>query len=260
MDRLLLLTNPPMATTSQNTNAGPKYEDSPQTEREEDLRDWAGLNEDLLSEIFRRMGTIAGACRSGSVCQAWRKTAKNDDQLWRRIDMTHNDYSHDPVVGFMTKPETLSDRARRAIDTSGCRLKEFWVEYFCDDKLLQYLYDSMTNEGLKAILEGCPLLETLDIRGSQNVKMDSAMWARCVRLTTFRPPEDSLDDYECKDDCCEFMNLCLFNESVGVWKLWCHAHGHVSLHLVLRKERDLHAILAMQYALPTCLNYYLHSQ
>ncbi|KAJ3693591.1 hypothetical protein LUZ60_009071 [Juncus effusus] len=50
--------------------------------------------------------------------------------------------------------------------------------------------------GIKAILEGCPHLETLDIRRCYNVKMDSDMWSRCGKLTTLRLPDNSLDDYE----------------------------------------------------------------
>ncbi|KAJ3693597.1 hypothetical protein LUZ60_009077 [Juncus effusus] len=69
---------------------------------------------------------------------------------------------------------------------------------------LQLIGNKFTNKGLTAILEGCPHLESLDIRRCNNVKMDSDMRTRCVRLTTFRPPNDTLDDYphqaESRDD------------------------------------------------------------
>ncbi|KAJ4792204.1 RNI-like superfamily protein [Rhynchospora pubera] len=64
---------------------------------------------------------------------------------------------------------------------------------------LQLTYNSITNRGLKAILEGCPHLETLDIRGCCNVSMDYDMWSLCARLTCLRQPNDSLDDYEFRD-------------------------------------------------------------
>jgi hypothetical protein len=58
----------------------------------------------------------------------------------------------------------------------------------------------LTNDGLKAILDGCPHLETLDIRRCYNVNMDADMRARCARLRTIRLPGDSVDDYEFEAD------------------------------------------------------------
>ncbi|KAF3341708.1 putative F-box/LRR-repeat protein 23 [Carex littledalei] len=60
---------------------------------------------------------------------------------------------------------------------------------------LQLIGNRLTNEGLKAILDGCPHLETLDIRRCYNVNMDADMQARCARLKTIRLPGDSVDDY-----------------------------------------------------------------
>ncbi|XP_078175445.1 putative F-box/LRR-repeat protein 9 [Carex rostrata] len=65
---------------------------------------------------------------------------------------------------------------------------------------LQLIGNRLTNEGLKAILDGCPLLETLDIRRCYNVNMDADMRARCARLKTTRFPGDSVDDYEFEAD------------------------------------------------------------
>ncbi|KAJ4792198.1 RNI-like superfamily protein [Rhynchospora pubera] len=47
---------------------------------------------------------------------------------------------------------------------------------------LQLIYNRLTNKGLKAILDGCPHLETLDIVDCYNVKMDAEMEARCAKL------------------------------------------------------------------------------
>ncbi|KAJ3698586.1 hypothetical protein LUZ61_002291 [Rhynchospora tenuis] len=66
-------------------------------------------------------------------------------------------------------------------------------------RYLQLTYNSITNRGLKAILEGCPHLETLDIRGCCNVSMGYDMWPLCARLTCLWQPNDSLEDYEFRD-------------------------------------------------------------
>jgi hypothetical protein len=68
---------------------------------------------------------------AGSLCRSWRRVAKADPNLQRRIDTTNHGYSYDAFL--LTNPTLL------AIDRSGGQLKEFSVEYFEDDDLLQYL-------------------------------------------------------------------------------------------------------------------------
>ncbi|KAJ3693590.1 hypothetical protein LUZ60_009070 [Juncus effusus] len=274
-------------TTSQIPN--PNAEFQPQMEQEEQQRNWAELNGDILMEIFRMIGMLDVFKGAGSVCRAWRRVAKDEPDLWRRIDLTNN---HNYAATVLIDPTKL------AIDRSRGRLEEFWIENLGDDDLLQYLSDRtttlkslrliscyqisnegvintvkkqplleelqitfgtfsatlpelvgkevpnlkqfklngtwyhlpppdpddeeivdseeafgigkamhqlrylqlignrLTNEGLIAILEGCPHLETLDLRRCYNLNMDSDMRARCSKLTTLRLPSDSLDDYE----------------------------------------------------------------
>ncbi|OEL37199.1 hypothetical protein BAE44_0001782 [Dichanthelium oligosanthes] len=59
--------------------------------------------------------------------------------------------------------------------------------------------NSLTNAGLRAILDNCPHLEALDIRHCFNVKVDDALQARCADLKTLQLPEGSIDDYEFQD-------------------------------------------------------------
>lgn len=61
---------------------------------------------------------------------------------------------------------------------------------------LQLTANSLTNSGLELILNGCPLLESLDIRSCYHVCMDDDMQAKCYRIKTLRHPEDSMDDYD----------------------------------------------------------------
>ncbi|KAJ4816012.1 RNI-like superfamily protein [Rhynchospora pubera] len=271
-------------------------------------RNWSELPRDVLMLIFLKVGLLEVLQAAGSVCRSWRKVAKEEPELWRRIDLTDHPYGFEAFV--------LQDPTKLAIDRSGGLLEEFSVDYFGDDDLLRYLCDRtsvlkrlcliscyqvseeaiaetakrqplleeiqitfgsfsekvteivgkecpqlksfkfntkwynmphtdphdedeisdeeeisddeektsdddealgiaktmhqlqhlqlignrMTNEGLKAILDGCPHLETLDIRRCYNVNMDADIRARCARLKTIRLPGDSVDDYEFEAD------------------------------------------------------------
>ena len=81
--------------------------------------------------IFLKIGLMDLLRAAGSVCRSWRKVAKEEPDLWRRIDMTNHSYGHDAFV--------LTDPTRLAIDRSRDRLEEFSLEYLGDHDLLQYL-------------------------------------------------------------------------------------------------------------------------
>ncbi|KAJ3693603.1 hypothetical protein LUZ60_009083 [Juncus effusus] len=236
-------------------------------------RNWAELNGELLLVIFQKVGTFDVLKSAEFVCRSWRKVAKDEPEVWRRIDMTTHNGRFNPCM--------LSHMTRLAIDRSKGRLEDFCVGSSYNDYFLKYLCDrtsvlkslrliscdritvkgiintikrqplldnleialgpvcyklrelvwkelpnnlkrfelnndsycsfpldnkeafgiartmrqlrylrlsrnSLSNEGLKAILEGCPHLETLDIQGCRYVNMDSDMRARCARLTNLR--------------------------------------------------------------------------
>ncbi|XP_072150648.1 putative F-box/LRR-repeat protein 9 [Setaria viridis] len=60
---------------------------------------------------------------------------------------------------------------------------------------LQLFGNNFTNEGLAAILDNCPHLESLDIRHCFNIVMDDALRAKCATIKTLRLPYDSTDGY-----------------------------------------------------------------
>ncbi|XP_021862704.2 putative F-box/LRR-repeat protein 23 [Spinacia oleracea] len=68
---------------------------------------------------------------------------------------------------------------------------------------LQLIGSCMTNEGLKAILDGCPLLDSLDLRSCFRIDLSGELGKRCEQIKHFRKPNDSIADYRhqvCKCD------------------------------------------------------------
>jgi hypothetical protein len=62
---------------------------------------------------------------------------------------------------------------------------------------LQLFGNVLTNDGLQAILDGCPHLESLDLRQCFNVKLGGNLGRRCAeQIKDLRHPHDSTDDYE----------------------------------------------------------------
>uniref|UniRef100_A0A803M4A5 Uncharacterized protein n=2 Tax=Chenopodium quinoa TaxID=63459 RepID=A0A803M4A5_CHEQI len=69
---------------------------------------------------------------------------------------------------------------------------------------LQLIGNYMTNEGLKAILDGCPLLESLDLRACFLIDLSGELGKRCNQIKRFRLPFDSTADYS-HEACEEFL-------------------------------------------------------
>ena len=62
---------------------------------------------------------------------------------------------------------------------------------------LQLFGNKLTDDGLNAILNGCPHLESLDLRQCLNVKLSGDLGKRCAeRIKSLRRPKDPTDDYE----------------------------------------------------------------
>ncbi|KAG2684675.1 hypothetical protein I3760_10G085900 [Carya illinoinensis] len=62
---------------------------------------------------------------------------------------------------------------------------------------LQLFGNTLTNDGLKAILDGCHHLESLDLRQCFSVTLTGNLKRRCAeRIKDLRSPCDSTDDYE----------------------------------------------------------------
>ncbi|KAE8670623.1 putative F-box/LRR-repeat protein 23 [Hibiscus syriacus] len=109
----------------------------------------------------------------------------------------------------------ISKHAVETIGRSCPHLKSFKYNlqrckgYVCDDEALaiaqtmpelrhlQLLGNGLTNEGLQAILDGCPHLEYLDLRQCFSVRLVGNLEKRCVeRIKNLRHPSDPTHDFK----------------------------------------------------------------
>lgn len=53
-----------------------------------ELRDWAALPDDVLLNIFLRLGSCEIMWGAEAVCKAWRRVTVEEPELWRHIHIT----------------------------------------------------------------------------------------------------------------------------------------------------------------------------
>lgn len=65
---------------------------------------------------------------------------------------------------------------------------------------LKILNNELTNDGLLSILDGCHLLESLDLRGCLHLDLDGSLGRRCKEtIKELRLPMESIDHIHCYD-------------------------------------------------------------
>ncbi|XVF68320.1 hypothetical protein PTKIN_Ptkin10aG0195300 [Pterospermum kingtungense] len=65
---------------------------------------------------------------------------------------------------------------------------------------LQLVGNDLSNRGLQAILDGCPYLESLDLRNCFNVNLEGDLGKRCAeQIKNLKRPDDSILDYQFAD-------------------------------------------------------------
>ncbi|CAM0947352.1 unnamed protein product [Alopecurus aequalis] len=134
--------------------------------------DWADLHPDLLSCILHRLdqaelltGGVAGVCRS------WRRAARKEPELWRRIDLSGGQWYVPPC-----RPKvSISAMVRAALRFAAGQCEAFLSECVDDEllliiakqapllKSLHLITGFFSNEGLGKAINMLPLLEELEI-------------------------------------------------------------------------------------------------
>ena len=145
-------------------------------------------------------------------------TASQLDLFWK-IFWIHSTYNAQLLEELSIALCSLSKEYLEAVGRCCSLLKSFkwnqqWFATFglcqteCDEEAvaiaknmpelrhLQLIGNQLTNDGLQAILDGCPQLESLDLRKCFNVTLSGNLGRRCAeRIKNLRHPNDSTDDY-----------------------------------------------------------------
>ncbi|CAM0884223.1 unnamed protein product [Alopecurus aequalis] len=136
---------------------------------EEETRDWAELPLDAILAILHKLGHVDILMGAGQVSRSWRAAARDEPELWRRIDMLgHAELSHEL---------NLHGMAREAVRRSAGRCEAFWGECAGDDDFLLYLGDQapslkslrliscndVSDEGFTEAIQKFSLLEELEL-------------------------------------------------------------------------------------------------
>ncbi|OMO82164.1 hypothetical protein CCACVL1_12049 [Corchorus capsularis] len=193
------------------------------------LRNWLELPREVTASILLKLGAIEMIESAQKVCTLWRNICK-DPSMWRFIDMENLGDLHD-------MPYCLEKMCRHAIDRSSGGLVSINIEYFGTDDLLAYIAQrasqlrclqlaccySISDEGLSeaasklplleeleiyvgntgkraieaAILDGCPHLQSLDLRKCFHVNLEGDLGKRCAQQIKYlRRPDESTHGYK----------------------------------------------------------------
>ncbi|KAJ1267686.1 hypothetical protein BS78_07G126500 [Paspalum vaginatum] len=139
-------------------------------------RNWAdGLGMDALLAIFHRLDHIDILWSVEYVCSTWRRAARDEPSLWRRITMR----GHEGMVWWLNRSGVACEAVRR----SAGQCEAFCGEYAGDDGFLVYLSEQapclkslrliscngVTDEGIAEAVKELPLLEELELSHCYNV-------------------------------------------------------------------------------------------
>ncbi|TVU02116.1 hypothetical protein EJB05_52482, partial [Eragrostis curvula] len=133
-------------------------------------RDWAdGLPMDALLAILGRLDHIDVLMAAELVCRSWRRAARDEPSLWRRITMR----GHEEIAAKLNRCGMACEAVRR----SAGRCEAFCGEYAGDDGFLIYLSEQapclkslsliscngVTDAGLAEAVKELPILEELEL-------------------------------------------------------------------------------------------------
>ncbi|XP_062196260.1 putative F-box/LRR-repeat protein 23 [Phragmites australis] len=199
-------------------------------EEEETSRKWAELPLDALLAVLHRLDHADVLMGAGQVCRPWRCAARDEPELWRRVDMR-------PRAELASRVD-LKDVARTAVRCSAGRCEAFWAEGVGDDEFLFFLADAapmlkslrliscnnISTYRIDEAISKFPLLEELEL--SLYTSIAAGLYDlgdACPLLTRLRLSRDrfrrrrGVDDSEAKD-IARMRGLCslqLFGNSLG---------------------------------------------
>ncbi|XP_075093698.1 F-box protein SKIP19-like [Nicotiana tabacum] len=154
------------------------------------------LPEDIWVNILQRLSTIDKLRSAGKVCSVWRRLLR-EPVMWDVIDL--RDQKCIPV--FAKKDNIVPGKFCKNVSPKNVfqYLDDFETEEEKNEdalaiaahlpslRQLQLIGNTLTAQGLEAILEGCPNLKSLDLRRCLGIDL--------AQMVHFRHPNDSLIDF-----------------------------------------------------------------
>jgi hypothetical protein len=80
--------------------------------RRDATRLWAELPLDAISAIFHKLDHIEILMRASQVCRSWRSAARDEPELWRRIDMPHHPELYKANLLWMARAAVLRSKGQ----------------------------------------------------------------------------------------------------------------------------------------------------
>ncbi|CAO2209849.1 unnamed protein product [Urochloa humidicola] len=160
------------------------------------VRDWAdGLPADVVLAILHRLDHIDILTAADNVCRSWRRAARDEPSLWRRITMR----GQKGIARRINRCGMACEAVRRAAR----ECEAFCGEYAGDDGFIVYLTEQapylkslrliscngVTNEGVAEAVKELPLLEEPEISLCENVggsEVFEVVGIVCPQLKHFR--------------------------------------------------------------------------
>ncbi|XP_051202105.2 putative F-box/LRR-repeat protein 22, partial [Lolium perenne] len=164
------------------------------TAEEESPRNWADMPLDSILAVFQKLDHIDILMGADQVCRSWRRAARDEPVLWRRIVMHGN-----AELAFRLNRQGM---ACAAVQRSKGQCEAFCGEYAGDDGFLLYLSEqapflkslrliscAISLDGLEEHLTRFHLLEELELSQCPELirtKVHEILQRACPQLKHFR--------------------------------------------------------------------------
>ncbi|CAN6203906.1 unnamed protein product [Urochloa humidicola] len=156
--------------------------------------DWAGLPPELVSCILHKLDPVQIMLGADKVCRSWRRAAREEPELWRRIDMRgYEALSDRNLIDLNQMAIDAVKRSRgqcQAFCGEGSGLHDDLLCCLADHapllkSLILVLCNEVSDQGFMQAIKGFPLLEELELsycRNLQQKKVFKVVAKECPRL------------------------------------------------------------------------------
>lgn len=167
-----------------------------------EVRNWAELNAELLSQVLVKVGAIDILMRAQFVCKRWRNLSF-DPTIFKAVDMA---LSHVDNLDLAN----LEDVIKEAVNRSHGQLEALWLEERGNDDFFRYIADRtgklkrlhlicinhISDDGLSELLSRNPEIQELGMAlGSYSFETCEVIGKACPNLINFQfnKKQDYLD-------------------------------------------------------------------